>query len=760
MRLFFARFILALGWIILSLGCGENVLDQQPVVAKFTSGVVIESSLASAGEGTTLSVPVLPNVPLGVAVDTLDVNDLQVSWDPVASAPSYRVYIAVVSANDAVEWTKYVANASPFILLDAITDTVLDVYVMVSAVNLAGEGPTSAAVTLPNSSVVVNKLTTVPSGDGQMVSNTSPLLSVYPNGDANNISLDSDLTIKYVASNAIRAIFLQLLGSTPVFGKLLDSPGMLRFSPTQLSANTTYLVVLTFFVDDGDGRMIAYENRWSFTTLGSGGGAVGTGVTPPVLIGSDPMNNETNVSVNTKIKFFFSQPMALGTVTNAGITVHDPLGSLVAGEWKLKDNNEVRFKPLTVLQGGGARYQVFINSTVTNTANIPLGIQTTGVFYTEQNVFPSPLPTTVPGIGGTDTTAPGYMGSIPNNNQRDVPITTQVTIKFSEPILPTSTLNSGLMVHELGGVMISGTWLPSGNNMIFTPSTPFRYSTGYQVFVGPVTDIAGNRLSNMSNWIFHTASANVFSTPLPTASPLPATGTDTTAPQYLSGTPGENQNNVPVNSSITLQFSEPVNPISVNQGLMVHEVGGAMLTNNWMTTGSTTAFQPIPPLKANTSYQVFVGLAVTDIAGNALSNPKNWTFVTASGLAATPLPNNSLFPTPIPTSGIIPPILHNVYPATNERNVPVTAKIKISFSDVISLASVQNGGIVVQGFGGVVMGAWVDGEQGENHSELKFTPTLPLLGNGAQYNIVINPTVTDAVGTPLGINYTGTFFTQ
>lgn len=105
---------------------------------------------------------------------------------------------------------------------------------------------------------------------------------------------------------------------------------------------------------------------------------------------------------------------------------------------------------------------------------------------------------------------------------------------------------------------------------------------------------------------------------------------DLTPPTVTSVVPAEGATNVPVNTQITINFSEIMNrqtlttsTIKVFQGTT--QIAGTVDAN---ILGQTATFIPSSPLNGGSTITVTVTTGVTDRAGNAMAAPKEWTFQT------------------------------------------------------------------------------------------------------------------------------------
>ncbi|NJL57573.1 DUF4082 domain-containing protein, partial [bacterium] len=109
-------------------------------------------------------------------------------------------------------------------------------------------------------------------------------------------------------------------------------------------------------------------------------------------------------------------------------------------------------------------------------------------------------------------------------------------------------------------------------------------------------------------------------------------GSDTTPPTIANRTPAPAATNVPLNTDITVTFSEPMDTATINSTnitLRVDGSGSALPANVTYNAGSNTAtLNPDVDLIAGTVYQAQVSTAVTDAAGNALASAATWTFTT------------------------------------------------------------------------------------------------------------------------------------
>ena len=105
---------------------------------------------------------------------------------------------------------------------------------------------------------------------------------------------------------------------------------------------------------------------------------------------------------------------------------------------------------------------------------------------------------------------------------------------------------------------------------------------------------------------------------------------DTTPPSIVNRSPAPNATGVALNTSIVVNFDEPMNAATINAATIRLRATGdandviASVTAN----GSTASLQPIGQLASNVIYQVTVAGSVADRTGNTLGSDRVWTFTT------------------------------------------------------------------------------------------------------------------------------------
>ena len=111
-----------------------------------------------------------------------------------------------------------------------------------------------------------------------------------------------------------------------------------------------------------------------------------------------------------------------------------------------------------------------------------------------------------------------------------------------------------------------------------------------------------------------------------------ATGADTTAPTITQRTPAPNATNVPRNTNVDVQFSEPMNPATIDSSTvrLRKQGAGSDVPASVSYAGNTATIDPNADLDPSAVYNVTVAGTVTDANGNQLGADDTWSFTTAS----------------------------------------------------------------------------------------------------------------------------------
>jgi len=191
-------------------------------------------------------------------------------------------------------------------------------------------------------------------------------------------------------------------------------------------------------------------------------------------------------------------------------------------------------------------------------------------------------------------------------------------VKFSEPmdastIAGTTNIKLAPTANLASPVAATVTYDASTNSAILTPTAPLASGTSYTVTVTTgVKDVAGNQLAAQSTSKFTTIA-------------------DTIAPTVISTSP-KNDTTVAAPATITVTFSEDMNPTSVITSTSVKKTSDSSPVAGIVSYNAATMtaiFTPTVPLANGTGYTVTVTTGAKDLAGNGLTGNFTFSFTTS-----------------------------------------------------------------------------------------------------------------------------------
>ena len=115
--------------------------------------------------------------------------------------------------------------------------------------------------------------------------------------------------------------------------------------------------------------------------------------------------------------------------------------------------------------------------------------------------------------------------------------------------------------------------------------------------------------------------------------PLPPA--DTTSPSVSLTSPTNGAQNVSVNSSVTITFSEAMDASTINEQTITLSMGTGNVPGSVTYSDMTAVFKPASSLNPETIYTVTVDGGVKDVSGNAMVTPVGFIFISGTALAPT-----------------------------------------------------------------------------------------------------------------------------
>ncbi len=297
-----------------------------------------------------------------------------------------------------------------------------------------------------------------------------------------------------------------------------------------------------------------------------------------------------------------------------------------------------------------------------------------------------------------DSAAPGVAVANIAEGSTIVPVNGRIVLELDEPLGGQCDVNAGLSLED-GGVPVAFTATVSSNRrtVTVTPTDPLATSTGYVLSATNLCDFAGNTLTG--DLLNFTTSANA--------------AVDTTAPSVLSITPVFNAQNVPVDTTVVVQFSEAID----QRARPPLDGGGATIQGTYEVNGDTLTFTPDAPLRGSTRYDLRLRWTVFDLAGNQ-NYLGDYLFTTES------------------STDVTPPTLEAVSPVDSAVDVAVLGTtVELSFSEPLNASTVNANTIALYANGGVIRPSVFRSATGQ---QVSLSATLPA-------NSIVSVVVTDGV---------------
>lgn len=431
---------------------------------------------------------------------------------------------------------------------------------------------------------------------GTIADTTRPIVILTdPFNGENNVALNKVITATFnEAMNATSlngATFLLKQGTTSISGAVSYSNLVASFDPTvDLNPGTVYSCTITTGATDAAGNGLLNDYNWSFTT-----GLIPDN-TPPTVILTDPIPSATNVPLNKVVRATFSESMNPLTINGASFTLKDGLLT-IAGTINYV-NNTASFTPTNPLN-----YNTTYTATVTNNVTDAAGNNMVNDYVWSFTTLMPP-----------DMIPPTVISTDPMDNATNVPLNKTVSAVFSENMDPLTITTTSFTLYD-GLTQINGAVSYAGVTAQFNPNVDFLVGKIYTATIkNTVKDLAGNNMVLDYVWTFST------STP------------DAIPPTVIATDPANNATNVPLNKTITADFSENMEPTTITITSFTISRNSVNIAGAVSYSGVRAQFDPTSNLLSGSTYTGTITTLVEDLAGNNMVSNYVWTFATAAPL--------------------------------------------------------------------------------------------------------------------------------
>ncbi len=374
----------------------------------------------------------------------------------------------------------------------------------------------------------------------------------------------------------------------------------------------------------------------------------------PSLFGISPASR-SGIATNVLFDIEFSEALDGSTINNSTVQLKEVISeNVVATTLVLRDSRVIRLKPIKPLI---VNTQYFLD--------IFNGIKDLDGNSVDNNINEDAVITHISYTTGdkSDTTSPRVTGLSLFDGIEQVPINTQLRVRFNEPINPLTINNKNILISDGDHQVVACSFIFSQNNLevVLVPHKLLENNMLYNLAFSAIEDLSGNVIN---------AQTTTFST---------SALLDTQQPQMLESSPKSNSLKVSINSPIELLIDERIDRLSVNASTFSVRDGAAakILSGNYSVSnnGRKVTFVPDKLFSINNYYRVFPEKSsIQDLAGNNLKINYFDFFSFTTGLL----------------EDIESPIVKKISPVNNFQNVPRNTKISILFNEAMSAASLRN----------------------------------------------------------------------
>ncbi len=283
-----------------------------------------------------------------------------------------------------------------------------------------------------------------------------------------------------------------------------------------------------------------------------------------------------------------------------------------------------------------------------------------------------------------DTEKPYIVDFSPVDGAANVGIDSVITIEFSEDIKSTNLANH-ITVKDGRGFQVDNqvSYANLSYRAIVTPLEPLKFSMLYLVSVSPyIQDLAGNPIREAMAWTFNTTK-------------------ERTPPSVVVTNPAASEDDVTINATVRVFFSEEMDIFSLQTSMVVHDTLENPVIGNTTAAvdGMSVTFNPLFSYGYGETYRVTVLKTVRDLAGNMMVNDYVFTFTVQLEQ--------------------IPPRVVEIDPQDGDQFVNRTTKVTVKFSEPMNSTSLAGAVVIVD-------------------PALEEVPTTPQY-NADDYTLVVKP---------------------
>ncbi|MBN2372260.1 Ig-like domain-containing protein [bacterium] len=397
-----------------------------------------------------------------------------------------------------------------------------------------------------------------------------------------------------------------------------------------LDPNTLYTFIFTKGILDSSGEPIINNYYLEFET------ALPSAM--PQVVSSDPANDANDVLPDTQVRIWFNKLMDQSSFLYKVWVIDPSIGQyyLQAGEMAFVDTN-ITLLTISAEFEPGKTYTITVSKDVKDLSGTTMLANFSLAFMTKSapQIVYSPVSPYSPW---------------PQDNATNVSIDTNIAVTFDRSMDPNSVEESFIIdpdIKDLGAFIWNS---PQYTRVVFQPYFPLGFETTYSMTISAsASDEDGIPLGQDMTWFFTTES-------------IPEI-------VFNGNTYPVGDSNVPVDTDIKVEFSQPMDPNSVRDAFYLsrnQDFSDSLIVNyNWVSGDKIFNFYPIQVMEYGTKYYVKIDETATGKNGIALQE-RTWSFTT------------------VPQPHIV-----SVFPGNGESSIPVYTRIVVIFDQPMDKASVE-----------------------------------------------------------------------
>ncbi|MBL7740016.1 MAG: Ig-like domain-containing protein [Chitinophagaceae bacterium] len=436
----------------------------------------------------------------------------------------------------------------------------------------------------------------------------------------------ANYSISFNAGTSVAALFSEAINAATVNGTTFELRNALTGS--LVTATVTYIASTrtariypaspltsllytarikggTSGVKDLAGNPMSYDYTWTFIMIPL------FDLTAPTVLSVSPSNGATGVSTSTTVSVVFSEAMNAATINTTSFELRTAGNTLVPAT--VSYNSSLRKATLTPsgFLANAAVYKAIVKGGA-NGVRDAAGNQMNGNYHWSFTT-----------VSAADVTPPTVHSVEPAAGATGVSVNTVVTVKFSEAMNAATINASTFELRNAANVVVPATisYNSAAKKATLTPSSPLAHSAEYKATVkggaSGVKDVAGNAMVNNYAWTFKTMAPS-----------------DVTPPAVTSVSPESGDRDVPLNTTVSAVFSEPMNAATVNgTTVQLRDASNTAVTAavNYDAASRTVRLTPSSALLNGNAYTATItggSGGVKDLAGNSLAADYIWSFTT------------------------------------------------------------------------------------------------------------------------------------